>query len=695
MIRQSQQPNQLKELNKPFSSTNPTLWSTIALTVLLLICYANSFSTQWQYDDFVNIVHNEKVHLTQWSWPQLKAAFKGGWDYQVISRPLAYLSFGVNYYMGALNTFGYHLINFIIHWLSTVVLFLVIQKILCLPVWEQRYEAHAHIIAFISAALWACHPIQVTAVTYIVQRMTAMAGLFYLSTIYCYVWARSRSKPGFRLTGYVGCVVFAACAMLTKENSIILGYGLLLVELFFFQQINYRSMRRVVMWALGLSVLLFAVGWLYTNPLKLFNPYTNRTFTMFERVLTQPRVLFIYLSIIAIPMTSRLSILHDIEVSHSLIDPWTTLPAIVGCVVSVIFLIMLTRRYRLFAFCGLFFFLNHAVESSILNLELIYEHRNYLPSMFLFVPVTVAGLRAFQFFYYRRSFQGAIAGVLIVVLASQAYTTINYNHCFRNELILWAHTVNLYPNLSLARNNLGKAYWNYGLYEKSYQEIQKGVAADRFSSQQQKARAYYNLGVYEAYKLRDIKKALESYKYSIQFDKMDPVVWHEVARMHMLLGDYAAAQRVLGDILQRWPENPDTMALFGIIAIHRHNYEKGVFYAQNALEKASDNDMALMVMAQARRYLGDKAAAVEFWEKLLSKDTIKAVAHLALAGLYDDLHLPEPALEHRRSFKDAMTVPAVVEAVEFSIKNRAILPYAISKINGCFRDKSETAFNLN
>lgn len=670
--------------------TRPAIWITIALTllltVLLLICYANSFNTQWQYDDFANIVHNEGVHLTQWSWPQLKAAFNGGWDYQVISRPLAYLSFAVNHYVGALDPFGYHLVNFVIHWLSAVVLFLVVQEVLFLPVWKRRYEAHARIIAFIAAALWACHPVQVTAVTYIVQRMTAMAGLFYISAIYCYVKARTGSKTGVRIARYIGCALFAVCAMMSKENTIMLVYALLLVELLFFQQINRRSVRTAIVWALGLSVLLFAVGWLYTDPFKLFNPYTNRSFTMLERVMTQPRILFIYLSVIAIPMTSRLSILHDIEASHSLIDPWTTLPAIAGVVLSIFFLIMLIPRHRLFAFCGLFFFLNHAVESSILNLELIYEHRNYIPSMFLFVPVAVGVVRAYHFFYYRRSFQAAIATVLLIKLVSQAYTTINYNHCFRNELSLWAHAVNLYPQLSLAHNNLGKAYWNYGLYEKSYHEIQKGVIADRFNSPQQKATAYYNLGVYEAYKIRDIEKALASFKTSLQIDNADPKVWHEVARMHMLMGDYEAAQGVLGNAELRRPENPDTLALCGIVAIRQHSYEDGVRYAQQALKKDPDNDMALMVMAQAHRYLGDKKAAADYWAKLLSKDTIKAVAHLALAGLYDELQQKSTALTHWQAFERSMTVRAVAEAVEFSTQNRRILPYEISKDRRSYKE---------
>ena len=134
--------------------------------------------------------------------------------------------------------------------------------------------------------------------------------------------------------------------------------------------------------------------------------------------MTEPRVLCIYLSQLFYPVPTRLSIEHDIIYSTSLIRPWTTLPAILG----VFFLIGLAgrqmRRRPMLSFAILFFFLNHAVESSVLPLELIFEHRNYLPSMFLFVPVAIGLQRVLDFYRAKQSVLYPVLIAFIVLLVA-------------------------------------------------------------------------------------------------------------------------------------------------------------------------------------------------------------------------------------------------------------------------------------
>ena len=173
----------------------------------------------------------------------------------------------------------------------------------------------------------------------------------------------------------------------SKENAILLPATLLLLEFTFFQDWSQPAVRRRFSYVLSscLCVLLIG-GWLFSSgKLDPLLDYSNRLFTPWERLLTQPRIVLFYLSQIFYPVPGRLSIVHDVELSRSLFDPWTTLPAIFGVLALICFGVWQMRKRPMLSFAVLFFFLNHVIESSVIGLELIFEHAIiYPPCSFLF-----------------------------------------------------------------------------------------------------------------------------------------------------------------------------------------------------------------------------------------------------------------------------------------------------------------------
>ena len=111
-------------------------------------------------------------------------------------RPVSYFTFAMNYYFDGLDVFGYHVVNFFIHYIASVFLFLFIYNTLKLPVLEGRYERHAYSIALLATLFWAINPVQVMAVTYIVQRMASMAAMFYIMAMYFYLKGRMGIRHG-------------------------------------------------------------------------------------------------------------------------------------------------------------------------------------------------------------------------------------------------------------------------------------------------------------------------------------------------------------------------------------------------------------------------------------------------------------------------------------------------------------------
>lgn len=663
-------------------------WVAISLLGLLLACYANSFHGAWQYDDFVNIVNNAKIHMTEFSWPQIRKVLAAGPDFQIVGRPLAYLSFAFNYLWGADNPLGYHIVNFSIHFLAGFILFLFVRDTLRLPLFQARYTAHATLIAWLSAIFWACHPIQVTAVTYVVQRMTAMAGLFYITAMYAYLIGRRAEQVKIRVWAYALCVVSTSGAMLTKENAAILPYAILLYELFFFRPLDRKTIFKALFAALGVTVLLLLLSFLYTNPLKLFEPYPNRPFTMVERLLTQPRVLFIYLGLLAVPMASRMSILHDLAVSKSLMSPWTTGLAILGLLAILLLLLLLARRYRLFVFCVIFFFFNHAVESSFLNLELVYEHRNYVPSMLLFTPLAVGIIRASTFFYYKNALRVMIASCVGVILITRMQMTYEYNRFFASEYALWRHVLFVYPNSSLAYNNLGKTYWTAGDFEQSYRHVLMAVELDNFNNTHQKGLGYYNLGLYMVNVKKDFPTALSLFENARKYTNF-PEIWYHTTRIFMQMGDFDRAADLLAECLKLWPDDRFLNGLKGINMVKKGEYAEAIAFSTSAIGAGRiEERIALIVIAQSHWMLNDMQAALQSWQRLLDKEPKNTAALLGLAEVYAALEQPELARGCLKKVLDSKGVDYIKNRVEFENQSENIMPYIpdVELINELMKD---------
>ena len=110
--------------------------------------------------------------------------------------------------------------------------------------------------------------------------------------------------------------------------------------------------------------------------------YAGREFSLEERLLTQGRLLWRYLAWILLPNITDMGFQHDdIPISTGLFQPLTTLLSLIAWVVLLALSFVLRRRYPLLLLYVLFFLVGHSMESTILPLEMVYEHRNYLPSM--------------------------------------------------------------------------------------------------------------------------------------------------------------------------------------------------------------------------------------------------------------------------------------------------------------------------
>ncbi len=368
-----------------FSIRARTVFWVVVGLVLTTVCYWPGLHGGFVFDDFTNIVGNPVLRIgtkgiAAW-WSAAINGYPG-----LIGRPLPMLSFAINFQLDELNPFYFKLVNLAIHLLTGLALG-VLGYLLLSTVQQPALNQRSRLaVAALAAIVWLVHPFNLTSVIYVIQRMTGLATLFLVCGTVCYVHGRMkqlRHQAGWKwiLAGLLGC---GSLAVLSKEIGFLLPLYLLVVESVFFrfqgpEKANRKRLLALFGVALGLPLLALLVL-LALSPDTLLGGYQFREFTLAERLLTEPRVLLWYLRMLVVPDTSQMGIyLDDIPISRSLLDPPSTLPAILLLLGILAIGVTLRRKVPIAAFACLWFLAGHAMESTIIPLEIAFEHRNYLP----------------------------------------------------------------------------------------------------------------------------------------------------------------------------------------------------------------------------------------------------------------------------------------------------------------------------
>jgi len=608
------------------------LFVLISLFIVLISIYSNSFYGDWHFDDYANIVDNPYIQIKSLSWPEIKHCIYG-LEQERPSRPLSYLSFALNYYFHGKDVFGYHVVNFAIHYLTSVFLFLFIFNTLKLPRLKSQYESIAYPIAILATFFWAVHPVWVTSVTYVVQRMASMAGLFYIASMYFYLKARTNSKTKYSLTLFAFSLLFGLASVLTKENAAMLPVSILLFDLFLIAGITKQNVIKYAKIALLPVIVVLIAGFIYVDFSNIINEYKIRDFTMLERVMTQPRVILFYLSLLLYPISSRLTFLYDIEVSRSLFQPWTTMPSIFLILSIVIFALYIARKRPLISFCIIFYFLNHLIEGSIFNLELIYEHRNYLPSMLLFVPVAEFIIYAIDYFSYNKIIQFIVALGIAVILIGEGDITYNRNKIVSDDFLLWFDNIEKSPALSRPHANTGRIYFIYNQKEKALQEYKKAMTLNNYGNNDILAIQQCNLGILYFETMQD-DLAIEYFRKSSEIlpDYIQTNI--HMAKIKLRHNKIKEAKQIVEDKLKKYRSDPKVIELYSFILLKDGQIRGAQYLARKLLEKDTDSVPALMIMAEVCRIKNNYPVAILYWKAVRSLSRYNAFANLALIELY-------------------------------------------------------------
>ena len=440
-----------------------------SLIAIGFVLYYPALSGGFMMDDENSLsklrVFNGEITLEKLMW------YLGSAKTGPLYRPISVLSFlfdGTNW---PVEAHSFKLTNLIIHLTNGFLLFFLLLGVFSQ---SKKYKNDALFIAFVTTSLWLFHPFLVSTVMYVVQRMVLLSAFFILLGLNLYLKGRAiyEKNPNKKSVFYLalGMFVMPALSVLSKENGVLLVYFIALVELFICQKfLGYKQLsKNVRVFIIYLPVSLLTLALLYKIP-SFLESYRLRLFTLDERLLSQLRAITTYLYHIFVPKYFTQGVYTDsFPVSTGLFEPITTLYSLL--LISLLLAVAWIKKNSLplLSFSIFFFFIAHSMESSVIPLELYFEHRNYIPMMFIFVPL-VLGLN------WMKNQKNIYLIITLFIVIFVGFNTYLRTKIWGNNFRLHLLTMNKYPDSVRARILTIIEYQKKGDVKKVFKLLEDGI----------------------------------------------------------------------------------------------------------------------------------------------------------------------------------------------------------------------------
>jgi len=587
--------------------------------------YSNALHGEFIFDDARVIADNESLETPARAWSE------GG------QRRVAMLTFALNRAVHGNDVFGYHLVNVAVHITAALLLFALVRNTL-LHVEADHLQAHATLLGLAVALLWAVHPLQTQSVTYIVQRMESMMGLFALATL-LFFSRGARSEVSW--PWHSGAVACCALGMMTKQVMIVVPLLVLWYDRAFIAT-SWKEIFTRRKWAYaGLALTWFCLNWTWLPQLLgITQPTGGQAAVVVEGLApltylyTQAGVIVHYLRLSVWPQGQIFD--YGWPAAESLTEaaiPGALIVALLGLTVWAIF------KFPRWSFLGGCFFLILAPTSSVLPIaDIAVEHRMYLPLAAVIatlVLLSFLGLRWLNVHALRKP--SATAGLALLTLGAAVSLGIvahQRNRVYESRLAMWTDVVNKRPESIRARYNLATVLLEEEAYEaviRAGREFERDFGdRDNRSDQQFVRRMMVNVGIAHN-KLGNREEAVAILNKAVNRQR-----------------DGAVEHLNLGQALRE--TNPD-------LAI-RH-FQKAI-EADPTYAKAYNNLGAMLTKTRPRQ-------AQAYFQQALKLNPNHADAHNNLANLLARHGELDRALVH---YNRALEIRP---DFEFALKNRAIV----------------------
>lgn len=442
-------------------------YALIAALVLTIFCYWPGISGGFLFDDIPNL-RDLGAYGGVTDWETLKSFVLSGWSGPT-GRPISLISFLLNDNNWPSEASRFKPTNLAIHLLCGLT---ITWASLLLLRFYGLAEDKAQWLAVFSATCWLLHPFLVSTTLYVIQRMSQLAALFVLAGIVGYLHGRSllqkRPHAAYLWMG-ASLVTGTLLAVLSKENGALLPLLVGVIE--FCAPTNdqgirpARPFRLFFIWLPTIALL----GYLATCINFAADAWPTRSFNQVERLLSEGRIIWDYLGNLLLPRIEGQGLYQDdFVISRDLATPRSTLPSLLALLTLLTAAIALRQQLPLFSLAVLFFLAGHLIESTVIGLELYFEHRNYLPTAFLFLPIASA-LNVLG----RRIGRTVPVFIAILIISSLTFFTWSRANLWADSDKLELYWATSATNSPRAQNAIAAYYMNQGLFEEAQRYIEE------------------------------------------------------------------------------------------------------------------------------------------------------------------------------------------------------------------------------
>ncbi|MBU0485646.1 MAG: tetratricopeptide repeat protein [Proteobacteria bacterium] len=596
----------------------PPIWLCLLLLVLTcLLVYANNYQGEFIFDDFVAIVDNPGVHSLYPVAPLLKPPP----NTPLSARPVATISFALNYAVGGLDVRGYHLVNNLIHLLAGLALFGLIRATLLLPRFSETHGSEANTYGLAVALLWLVHPLNSEAVDYLSCRTELLVGLFYLATMF---FAAMAFKAEWPRNWMVAAVAVCALGMGSKEVMVSAPLLVVLYDRLFAAGSFGAALRQRRVFYLGL-----AATWLVVAFYQMDNPrgdsvlFNTPGLSVLDYFRTQLTVIVHYLRLCFWPNPLILDsqdwpIVR--EFSAALILPLLLLAGF-GFAIVLGFL-----RRSWWSILGAWFFAILAPTSSFIPIvtEIVSERRMYLPLAALVVLVV------FTFDYAWRWVVGHVysggmavrivpALVLIAIVTLFGSMTYARNLDYRTKVTIWGDTVAKRPGNSRAQENLGKALMEEGRYPESVVHLREALRLyPIFRPKKDMAEIYSSLGAALS-NIGNFQDASAMHRQALALRPNDAMLYYHLGNTYLRANDMIKAAIAFRRSIDLAPDFSPAHGNLALILMQEGDEAGAEQHFQRLLELADLNVNSYLIYADFLIRQGRLAEAVSLYRLGISK----------------------------------------------------------------------------
>ncbi len=594
--------------------------------------YHNTIQSPFLFDDYGNIVYNEYIRIKKISGESLSKV----WNAPHLSqnRKVSNLSFALNYAYGEYDVRGYHLVNIAIHICCALLAAVFFLQTIRYSWLKTRYGS---LSAWMAALIWAIHPIQINAVTYIVQRMTSLAAMFSLLSMIAWMYGRQRwieNSYARAIGGWIFAIAAWILGVLSKEHVVVVPILIAAHEILLLRQKPVR-LKRAWIFIGGIVIVVSILLCLHSALWKeIIAGYERRNFTMTERLMTQSRVLWHYVSLFYLPIAERFGILCEYPVSRGLFTPISTIISIASWLAVSVSAWIFRKRYALPIWMISWFFISHLIESTIIPLENIFEHRMYLPSLGVSVASVLMAEDIFSKYFQKPLVQIMLGVSVIGVLG---FATHSRNEDFRDEVSLYRSELRkcldserIRLNLALALNRAGYFSEGSAMLEQMVREYPDDIVIlqnwynflMRVKHDSLRAEPIY----------RHIEELIRMKKYSIY---KDAIALQNLAEFFFETADYGKTIFFVEILLEKYYHHASLWLLKGICQAKLDQWELAVKALDQAQKIAPEDAQILYWYGKSLIRTGNRDKGCGVLQNASRHSEDKIVSDLSLKAISD------------------------------------------------------------